>query len=66
MKAMLCLTNKKYAVFFPKGGEEQAFAARKADPRLKYARLYEGLQAYPGQVEFGVVYDRYTGKEVEC
>ena len=55
---MIILTNKKHKAFYKMGDEEWAKQDRRTDPRLKYARLGYALQAYPGQVECGKVYDR--------
>ena len=60
MENMLILENKNHIVFFAMGEEQRAKDMRMTDPRLKYARIYEGLQAYPSQVEYYHVYDKKT------
>ena len=63
MKSCLALMNKKYVAFFPTDGRAEAEDLRKADKRMKYARIIEALQAYPSRIERGVIYDRSTGEE---
>ena len=58
METMLILQNAKYNVFFARGEEEKAKEMRMTDPRMKYARIFECLQAYPSQVEYYHVYSR--------
>lgn len=60
MENMLILENKNHIVFLAPGEEKRAKDMRMTDPRLKYARIYEGIQAYPSQVEHYKVYDRRT------
>ncbi len=58
MESMLILQNGRYTAFFALGEEEKAKEVRMTDPRMKYARIFEGIQAYPSQVEYYHVYDR--------
>lgn len=58
MESMLILQNAEYTAFFKQGEEEKAREVRKTDPRMKHARIFEGLQAYPSQVEYYHIYNR--------
>lgn len=58
MLTMVSLMNKNYIAFFKKGDEEKAVEMRKNDPRMKYARIEEILQATPGVIVVAQVYAR--------
>ena len=53
---MTMVSNGKYCAFFPKNFVIQAMALRNIEPRLKYARLKDVIQAYPSKIEIGVLY----------
>ena len=58
MRTMIVVSNRNFVTFYETDQKDDAINARKDDPRLKYARITEALQARPSEVEIGKVYQR--------
>ncbi len=58
MKNMLILSNSRYCAFFGLNDKSEAIKLRKSDSRMKYARIYSIIQAYPSKIQIGKVYDK--------
>lgn len=57
--------NKRYWIMFKTA--QEAREARRADSRLKYARVREVLllERFPNEVTLGALYERYSGELVK-
>lgn len=60
MKTMVMLSNKRYVMFLGMGEEEKAKQIRKEDPRFKFARIQEVIQARPSEIVAYHTYDRLS------